>query len=288
MRRRADDLPCGGELTTFLYYWDSRDGVGWQRWWIGAEVGSQEFMAFSPGDVDSPVNACRWRGHQPIGVRVRSLGDGLMGVHAAGLGFEGVYEVEADHPHRHSSRPVYRRARDLSIDEIANIDSSCGHAGSDVVIYHHDEPLTQACARVQRPPVVAMPSTSTTVVADAIVTDATQTEPAITDASIATGTALGWVNGDDLPAVIGVLGVLADGPTHSDVAPTEGQESLSEAHPLMPVLVRSLSVHSRADLETLVTKRSEERLSIPELADDESPLPMGWVLAERSTSALTT
>ena len=43
-----------------------------------------------------------------------------------------------------------------------------------------------------------------------------------------------------------------------------------------------------AELQTVVAKAAGERLSIPELADDESPLPRGWVLAERGADTCAT
>ena len=43
-----------------------------------------------------------------------------------------------------------------------------------------------------------------------------------------------------------------------------------------------------ADLEQLVTKREDEVLSVPELHDEDSPLPMGWVVAARGVAAAST
>ena len=45
-------------LETWLYYWDARDGSGYQGWWIAPEVGSDLFMAFAPGDAEGP-ELCR-------------------------------------------------------------------------------------------------------------------------------------------------------------------------------------------------------------------------------------
>ena len=54
-----------------------------------------------------------------------------------------------------------------------------------------------------------------------------------------------------------------------------------------PVLRQSVRVESEADLEVEVVKRPEERLSLPELHDDESPPPVGWVVAEQSNEPLS-
>ena len=131
------------ELVTWLYYWDARDGVGWQGWWIAPEVGSQNFMAFGPGDAASPVESRDWLGGaQRIDVWVASLNDGLIGVRAIGLGFEGAYERDASHVHDHGKRPVYYRLRDLSATEEATIDAMRRPEAESVVI----QPLRDAAA----------------------------------------------------------------------------------------------------------------------------------------------
>ena len=50
----------------------------------------------------------------------------------------------------------------------------------------------------------------------------------------------------------------------------------------------TVDVAGEAELQTVVAKAADERLSIPELADDESPLPRGWVLAERGADTCAT
>ena len=49
----------------------------------------------------------------------------------------------------------------------------------------------------------------------------------------------------------------------------------------------SLRVTSLTELDTIVTKEADERLSVPELCDVESPLPIGWVVVECSMQAVT-
>ena len=50
----------------------------------------------------------------------------------------------------------------------------------------------------------------------------------------------------------------------------------------------TVDVAGEAALQTVVAKAAGSRLSIPELADDESPLPRGWVLAERGVDTCAT
>eukprot|EP00616_Rhizochromulina_sp_CCMP1243_P006123 CAMPEP_0118979930 /NCGR_PEP_ID=MMETSP1173-20130426/27051_1 /TAXON_ID=1034831 /ORGANISM="Rhizochromulina marina cf, Strain CCMP1243" /LENGTH=778 /DNA_ID=CAMNT_0006930219 /DNA_START=46 /DNA_END=2382 /DNA_ORIENTATION=- len=47
-------LDIDGTEKTYLYYWDDRDGVAFQGWWICFSVGSQNFVAFKHGDLASP------------------------------------------------------------------------------------------------------------------------------------------------------------------------------------------------------------------------------------------
>ena len=50
----------------------------------------------------------------------------------------------------------------------------------------------------------------------------------------------------------------------------------------------TVDVAGEAELQTVVAKAAGQRLAIPELADDESPLPRGWVLAERGADTCAT
>jgi hypothetical protein len=51
---------------------------------------------------------------------------------------------------------------------------------------------------------------------------------------------------------------------------------------------RTVHVDGPAGLDVVVSKGPDEWLSVPELADDEDwPLPVGWVLAERSILHVT-
>jgi len=54
-----------------------------------------------------------------------------------------------------------------------------------------------------------------------------------------------------------------------------------------PVLRQALRVETVADLEVELSKGANQRISLPELADDDSPLPVGWVVAEQSAGAVT-
>ena len=37
-----------GEQSRFIYYWDKRDGVAWQGWWMGVSVGGDLVNAYNP------------------------------------------------------------------------------------------------------------------------------------------------------------------------------------------------------------------------------------------------
>ena len=82
-----------------LYYWDGRDGPQWQGWWLSPDcVGSEHFLAFSPGNALSPDLCREWQtGDRAIGMHVGRLGTDVVGVRAGGLGFEGAYERDRAH-----------------------------------------------------------------------------------------------------------------------------------------------------------------------------------------------
>ena len=109
------------EVTTYLHYWDARDGPQFCGWWITHEIGSDAYLAFGPGDVDSPDQCGAWLagGADSGEIRCARLGAAAMGVRAPGRSIEGAYEAVADHPHRHGAppRPVYRWARELTAAE---------------------------------------------------------------------------------------------------------------------------------------------------------------------------
>ena len=90
--------------------------------------------------------------------------------------------------------------------------------------------------------------------------------------------ALAWVQSGELPAVPPAVGA-AEGDELG--AATVGTVVVGSA------LRMSLRVESRADLEQLVTKGASERLSVPQLADELSPLPVGWVVAARTAETTT-
>ena len=84
--------------------------------------------------------------------------------------------------------------------------------------------------------------------------------------------ALAWVQGGELSAT---------------PPPADATDAATGAVVVGSALRTSLHVAGPADLERLVTKGASERLSIPQLADEESPLPVGWVLAGPTTGGTT-
>ena len=94
-------------------------------------------------------------------------------------------------------------------------------------------------------------------------------DPSAMDAQAAlTQAALDWV------------GHVPDAPAAS----AEFGEAASDADELQ----FTVDVAGESDLQTVVAKAASERLAIPELADDESPLPRGWILAERGADTCAT
>ena len=94
-------------------------------------------------------------------------------------------------------------------------------------------------------------------------------DPSATDAQAAlTQAALDWV------------GHVPDAPAAS----ADLDEAASDADELQ----FTVDVTGEAELQTVVAKAAGERLAIPELADDESPLPRGWILAERGADTCAT
>ena len=81
-------------------------------------------------------------------------------------------------------------------------------------------------------------------------------------------------------AVLDWVGHVPDAPAAS----ADFGEAASDADELQ----FTVDVTGEAELQTVVAKAAGERLSIPELADDESPLPRGWVLAERGADTCAT
>jgi hypothetical protein len=262
---RMCDQPVAFE-PPWLYYWDDRDGPGWQGWWIAPAVGSESFMAFAPGDFSSPAGARAWVGDWLLDVHVAELEHSVLAVRAAGMAFEGAYTRLQRENH---GKPVYRRERDLSAAEVAFM----GEDPSDVVIYGRQMPLARDSASR---PVEGVPV--------GVALDITRT-------------ALGWVTGS---------GSLPEGfcsPSSGEAAATEGAASVAVASAWPMVIAhgvasasptpsraprRTVHVDGPAGLDVVVSKGPDEWLSVPELADDEDwPLPVGWVLAERSILHVT-
>lgn len=261
----------GVPFETFLYYWDDRDGINWQGWWIAPDVGSSSFMAFARGDAETPVLCPAWRrgDSQLIDMHVAWLGCNVIGVRAPNICFEGVYTIEATHPHEHGGRPVFRRVRDLEVDELHELDRTRTIVAADVVVYSRK--LTLA--------------------------DVTSTAPAKTDhdgydaiigvplnsAAMDAESLLAWVQGADSQSV---QAISVAGSAHAALSSVE-QQTLEEAQvgsfDPQASPSQSIRIESMADLDLVLTKGATECLTIPELADEDSPLPMGWVLAARST-----
>ena len=133
----------------WLYFWDDRDGVNYQGWWIAPDVGSQNFMAFSNCDLPSPELCRQWHGGGTlISLTVyKMVYDGgesiVMAVRAPGNGVEGAYQQDIGHAHRHRDRPVYRRFRELTPAEVAKIDEVSRlndqyENNTEVVTYSHN------------------------------------------------------------------------------------------------------------------------------------------------------
>jgi hypothetical protein len=220
-------------LETFLYFWDDRDGPWWQGWWLTPDsIGSDSFLAFSQGTAATPDCCREWKGGAGaiIDMSVVMIADNVVGIRAAGLGFEGAFELDRSQVHAHGGRPVYRRQRDLTPEEASSIDELAAY-----VIYSSGSSLTDLSSSGA---VVGLPV--------AVASDTTQR-------------ALNWVNGDG-----------------------EAAEEVAG-----PLLRHALHVESEADLEAEICKGADARVSLPGLADEDSPLPMGWVVAEASNEPIT-
>ena len=244
----------------FLYYWDERDGSNWRGWWIApAPIGGDHFFAFAKGSEASPELCTNWSPHAPNVVSVAKLEDGSMGVRGPGLCFEGVYEYEPSHPHQHDDRPVFRRTRELAASEVELLDHLRA-AAADVVIFSGGMSLEDA-SRLR---------------------DAAQATAISGDGT--TQSVLDWVRGGDVDAVPG-LGWAYQGDERSAPVPV-GTADASAAHQ-PAVLLRTVRVQDAIDLEQEVAKAAAEWLSVPSLHDEESPPPVGWVLAERSHATIS-
>lgn len=60
--RRVYVRDSGGHAV-YLYYWDDRDGVGFEGWWFGEETGGSNVYAHHPGNIAEPP-ASGWRIHE--------------------------------------------------------------------------------------------------------------------------------------------------------------------------------------------------------------------------------
>ena len=248
-------------VDTYLYFWDDRDGPQFQGWWITpGYVGNDAFLAFSPGSAQTPDQCSTWRGGaELLDVCVASLASETMGVRAAGKGFEGAFEVDEVLTRQHgpsSARSIFKRSRDLSDVEVDAIDRMRGGT----IVYSASTSLAAAAALSgsAASPVVGVPlggplPTSTQAV-------------------------LQWVQGGAEEE--------EEEEEEEEAPPTTRVEPA--AVPGAPRLRLSLRIETAADLDAELTKGAHEQVSLPALADDdESPLPVGWVVAERSHRSVT-
>jgi hypothetical protein len=252
-----------GKMSAFapwLYYWDDRDGPNWQGWWLAPEVGCDTFMAFANSDSRSPEEAIGWRtGEALVDMQIMQLEDGLLGVKAPSLAsLEGVYELEAAHPHSHGGRPVFKRARDLTPEEVLRLDNE--RAAAEVVTYTQEMRLDGSAAG----------SNSGIIVQEPVMGVAANPLGVVGVPTVAS--VLDWVNGGD--------GVVVRGMPLVDTLACTTQEEVHQP-------LQTVRIVSAVDLDQQITKGADEILSIPELHDEESPLPVGWVVAGRSNAPVT-
>ena len=258
----------------WLYYWDDRDGPTWQGWWLAPEVGCDSFMAFANGDANSPCEASLWRTGegQLVDLQVRPLDEGSLAVTVTSMeALEGVYQLEAGHPHSHGGRPVFKRARDLTAEEATQLSQE--HA-ADVVTFTRGMTLEDSAAS----------SGSGLAVQQAVLGVAASPLGVVGVPTVES--VLDWVNGADGVVVQGLP--LVDTPEHPSVTMSHALPSTMASEGSRQVLASprvTVRIASTADLDREVTKVADEILSIPELHDEESPLPVGWVLASRGNSA---
>lgn len=240
----------------WLYYWDDRDGPNWQGWWLAPEVGCDTFMAFANGDARSPEEAIGWRtGDALVDMQIMLIEDGLLGVKAPSLAtLEGVYALETAHPHSHGGRPVFKRARDLTPEEVLRLDNE--RAAAEVVTYTREMRLDGSAAA----------SSSRSVIQEPVMGVAANPLGVVGVPTVAS--VLDWVNGGE--------GVVVQGMPLVDT-PACATEEVKQP-------LQTVRIVSAADLDQQITKGADEILSIPELHDEESPLPVGWVVVGRSSA----
>ena len=184
---------------------------------------------------------------------------------------EGVYQLEAGHPHSHGGRPVFKRARDLTAEEATQLSQE--HA-ADVVTFTRGMTLEDSAAS----------SGSGLAVQQAVLGVAASPLGVVGVPTVES--VLDWVNGADGVVVQGLP--LVDTPEHPSVTMSHALPSTMASEGSRQVLASprvTVRIASTADLDREVTKVADEILSIPELHDEESPLPVGWVLASRGNSA---
>ena len=270
----ADDESGTTAFTPWLYYWDDRDGPQYQGWWLAPEVGSDGFMAFSNGDVVSPEHCSAWQTGEAwiTRMRVAQLENGMIGVRAPGMGFEGVYQHEVGHPHNHGNgRRVFRRHRDFELHEVSRLDGS----EPDIVTYTSGLSLDELQPSAEPPigePVVGVAANPMGVIGVPTVSSI-----------------LDWVGGGGGGGRV-VQGVpLVDAPNEALAERLElAGEERDTANPTGEWrMTRSVLVEAVSDLDEVFTKGADEVVSIPGLHDEASPLPVGWVVVARSTDAIT-
>lgn len=134
------DAAYGGEEEEdhYLYWWDDRDGPGWMGWWITpVEVGNSRYLAAAYSSASSPTDqSLGWEraGDRLSMVVVRNPRSGAGDMElivSASSQFEeheeclaeearGIYGLDRGNAHSHGGRPVWKRLRGLTREDINN------------------------------------------------------------------------------------------------------------------------------------------------------------------------
>lgn len=176
-------------------------------------------------------------------------GEGAIGMHVGSLG-DGVVGV---------------RAGGLGFEGAYEHDSRHAHKHGGRPVYCRVRDLTEAEIPAMRGTTVVYSTQAS--LADVPASAAVVGVPVSMDAqltasgAIDTEAVLNWVRGEPVAA--------------------------AEEAEVAPLLHQLLRVETAADLEVELSKGANQRISLPDLADEDSPLPVGWVVAEQSAEAVT-
>ena len=174
-------------------------------------------------------------------------GEGAIGMHVGSLG-DGVVGVRAGGLGFEGAYELVRHAHE--------------HDGRPVYCRARDLTETELPAMRGTTVVYSTQASLTDVPAGAVVGVPVSVDAQLTPfGAIDTGAVLNWVRGEPVAA--------------------------AEEAEAAPVLHQSLRVETAADLELELSKGANQRVSLPGLADEDSPLPVGWVVAEQSAEAVT-